>query len=568
MLSPLPVVNYTQLKYHVTCVWETADAAVAVGDSFATVRTLRPVSDLTEETLNKVRQVPLTPPLGTSTYHLTQLLEEEKGAAERLRAMNEVLERTQQVVARYLSSWDALVAAGAGKEGFTHHPVHAYALTKHLTLGWPRLEEAMNHLHGLSQDIEWMLRRRGSSGITTEEDLASVMSGLARLHDFYTLNLTALTHASLSSHLDPSSISAGLPVTVWDLHHIGSHATAVNIWNSGVDFLLAALDHWHDNNISHHYTDLHSLTKKLTKATKMHDQVLERKGHRSKSHSTHALPLDKTLARKKKYHRQQETMLGQVGSSLQGLDQYVQLCQGNDLRPMNVTSRLYCRYVSNGSPLYVIGPLKMEVHYLRPYVVTLMGVVGVQEAQEVQKTAAVFLGESSTVQHNGRSRVGPQRTSSTAWLWEHDSPQLPRLTQRIEHLLGVNAQQHYGAEAYQVVNYGVGGHYSVHHDALSNTPYLQFHRFATFLIYLTDVPQGGRTVFPWLGVGVAPQRGSALVWFNVDHAGVWDPLLEHGACPVLLGDKWVINKWIFYGGQTLQVPCQLQPHAHVARPLL
>lgn len=49
---------------------------------------------------------------------------------------------------------------------------------------------------------------------------------------------------------------------------------------------------------------------------------------------------------------------------------------------------------------------------------------------------------------------------------------------------------------------------------------------------------GGWTVFPWLGVGVAPKRGSALVWYNVNRAGVKDIRLEHAACPVLYGDKW------------------------------
>lgn len=54
----------------------------------------------------------------------------------------------------------------------------------------------------------------------------------------------------------------------------------------------------------------------------------------------------------------------------------------------------------------------------------------------------------------------------------------------------------------------------------------------------TQFPIGGRTVFPWVGAGVQPKRGSALLWFNMDRAGKPDSRLQHGACPVLLGDKW------------------------------
>lgn len=45
-------------------------------------------------------------------------------------------------------------------------------------------------------------------------------------------------------------------------------------------------------------------------------------------------------------------------------------------------------------------------------------------------------------------------------------------------------------------------------------------------------------MFPWVGMGVPPKKGRALVWYNVDAAGNLDQLMEHAACPVLLGDKW------------------------------
>ena len=45
-------------------------------------------------------------------------------------------------------------------------------------------------------------------------------------------------------------------------------------------------------------------------------------------------------------------------------------------------------------------------------------------------------------------------------------------------------------------------------------------RFCTFMIYLSDVESGGRTVFPTIGVSVPPIAGSALFWMNLDSGGL------------------------------------------------
>ena len=75
-------------------------------------------------------------------------------------------------------------------------------------------------------------------------------------------------------------------------------------------------------------------------------------------------------------------------------------------------------------------------------------------------------------------------------------------------------------------------------------------RIATFMFYLSDVRLGGATIFPKLGLGVHPEKGSAILWFNLAEDGTCNPMYDHASCPVLLGDKWVGNKWIHYHGQT------------------
>lgn len=78
-----------------------------------------------------------------------------------------------------------------------------------------------------------------------------------------------------------------------------------------------------------------------------------------------------------------------------------------------MTSRLSCRYVTNGSPLYKIGPLRMEVRSLDPYVVTLAEVVTPSEAADLVEASARYLMRSSTIRANGGSVESFMRTSST-----------------------------------------------------------------------------------------------------------------------------------------------------------
>ncbi|XP_042869646.1 prolyl 4-hydroxylase subunit alpha-3-like [Penaeus japonicus] len=531
---------------------------------------LKHVSHMTENELKQhMRKVNLTPPVGTSTYHLSRLVADETRVAAMLKDLVGVMFTALDVTNRYLSSWEELVAAGVETEGFASHPLHAYALTKHVSLGWPHVEASLRALSNHSQNVEWLLARSAKRGVPTSEDLATVAGGLARLHDYYSLNLTALFHAHLVSAIGGRPVPARITPTALDLHRIGSEAVSHNVLNSGVDFLRAALDRWDADASSARssdafdaHRDLRQIDLSFKKAVKIHDQVLEKKGPRSDLHSTYARPFNKTLARKKKYHKAEELVLGVKGTKRQGMQQYLRLCRGEDLRSIDTISRLYCRYVTNGSPLYKIGPLRMEVLSLDPYVVTLEDVVTPSEAADLVHASAGYLTRSSTVRPNGSSMEDFKRTSSTAWMFDRDIPILPVLTERIEQLVGVNAQLYHGAEIYQILNYGVGGHYTVHHDSFV------YPRVATFLIYLSTVPQGGRTVFPWVGAGVQPKRGSALLWFNMDRSGKPDSRLQHGACPVLLGDKWVINKWLYYEGQHQTLPCiPGNPEATVSQPL-
>ncbi|KAK7406476.1 hypothetical protein VNO78_08103 [Psophocarpus tetragonolobus] len=116
-------------------------------------------------------------------------------------------------------------------------------------------------------------------------------------------------------------------------------------------------------------------------------------------------------------------------------------------------------------------------------------------------------------------------------------------------------------EAFNILRYQVGQKYDSHYDAFDYTEYVpqKSQRVASFLLYLTDVPEGGETVFPFengfnmdgsfdfkdcIGLKVRPRMGDGLLFYSLLPNGTIDPTSLHGSCSVVQGEKWVATKWI------------------------
>ncbi len=86
--------------------------------------------------------------------------------------------------------------------------------------------------------------------------------------------------------------------------------------------------------------------------------------------------------------------------------------------------------------------------------------------------------------------------------------------------------------------------------------------FITVMGYLNEVTAGGGTAFdhPLAEQLIEPSKGAVAVWFNLDTSGHLQFEASHGGCPVLLGSKWIFNKWIYYFDQWKAYPCSLQPN--------
>ncbi|CAN4079748.1 unnamed protein product [Withania somnifera] len=116
-------------------------------------------------------------------------------------------------------------------------------------------------------------------------------------------------------------------------------------------------------------------------------------------------------------------------------------------------------------------------------------------------------------------------------------------------------------EAFNVLRYEIGQSYHSHYDAFDPSQYgpQKSQRVASFLLYLSDVEEGGETMFPFksgqnmdvnydfrkcMGLKVKPRRGDGLLFYSLFPNGTIDPTSLHGSCAVMRGEKWVATKWI------------------------
>ena len=119
------------------------------------------------------------------------------------------------------------------------------------------------------------------------------------------------------------------------------------------------------------------------------------------------------------------------------------------------------------------------------------------------------------------------------------------------------------------MNYGIGGYISPHTDSISwssksSSEYIHGlgPRIATFMLYLMGDIDGGMTAFPQIGVSVKPKMGSALYWFTIHPNLSYDSRSVHLGCPVVYGNKWIMNKWLKLNAQFQKHPCSLMSNSN------
>ena len=182
-----------------------------------------------------------------------------------------------------------------------------------------------------------------------------------------------------------------------------------------------------------------------------------------------------------------------------------------------------------------------------PRLVVFGGLLTPAECEALVELAAPRLARSETVQTaTGGSEVNAARTSDGMFFARGETPMIERIERRIAALLRWPVDH---GEGLQVLRYRPGAEYRPHYDYFDleqpGTAAVLARggqRVGTLVVYLRAPQGGGATIFPDVGLEVAPAQGRA-VFFSYDRPPPATRTL-HGGAPVLAGEKWVATKWL------------------------
>lgn len=209
--------------------------------------------------------------------------------------------------------------------------------------------------------------------------------------------------------------------------------------------------------------------------------------------------------------------------------------------------------------------IDFQVLSWEPHAVLYRNFASLEECDHVKKLAESRLAPSGLALRKGETASGTKdiRTSSGTFLSSDKDPRgiLSRIERRMADVTHI-PQSH--GEAFNVLRYQLGQKYDSHYDTFDPASYgpQTSQRVASFLLYLTDVEEGGETHFPLEGpkglerlrridykscadgLHVKPRAGDALLFYNIHPNATFDKHSLHGGCPVVRGEKWVATKWI------------------------
>ncbi|CAN9510847.1 unnamed protein product [Ophioblennius macclurei] len=459
----------------------------------------------------------------------------------------------------------------------TANPLVAFTLIKRLRSEWPKVvhsDEALENAQALRSSY-----REEEAELPTPADLRGAAGGLMRLQDVYSLHVASLAGGRFRRVADGPPTDVYTPtkavlLSADDCYLVGKVAYEKEDYYHSVQWLEEAVRlfrgagrRWSPENEGtledalDHLAFSHFKTGNVSSALSVSHELLHH---------------DPTNGRVLKNVEKYEDLLASAdpprgtglrrpaSTHLRTRNTYERLCRTRGSQPTHFQNpRLYCDYFTNRRPALLLLPARREVLSLRPLVVLFHDFVTDAEAADVKELARFGL-RRSVVAAGEKQATAEYRISKSAWLKDSAHAVVERLDRRISAVTGLNATHPYG-EHLQVVNYGIGGHYEPHFDHATSPSSPVFtlqtgNRLATFMIYLSPVEAGGSTAFIYANFSVPVVEKAAIFWWNLHRNGEGDGDTLHAGCPVLVGDKWVANKWIHEFGQEFgERRCSLNP---------
>jgi prolyl 4-hydroxylase len=198
--------------------------------------------------------------------------------------------------------------------------------------------------------------------------------------------------------------------------------------------------------------------------------------------------------------------------------------------------------------------LELEVLSQKPRAFLIKDFFSDFEAEHIKSFGKPRLSKSIVGDVDSGAYESDTRTSRNTWLPRKTTAITETLFRRVADLLQIDERKlhrHEAAEDMQIVHYTNGQKYDSHHDwGVNGVPES---RFITLLLYLNDMESptaGGETAFTkggedGLGFKIHAGKGNAVLFYDLLEDGNGDDLSLHAALPVVEGEKWLANFWVW-----------------------
>ncbi|XP_012946735.1 prolyl 4-hydroxylase subunit alpha-2 [Aplysia californica] len=448
------------------------------------------------------------------------------------------------------------------------HPNGLYQVINEYAGIYNGLRKALNGMP-LSAEVQDQL-----ANIADDDDVIGARKSLVRLQNIYGLDPKEMIKGNYLGFEGPS-------LNPIDSYAIGQAAFSGGKYKESIDWLEVALQLSEDESDQNDMLDIHSMGrvgKNKDNNGIEPDSVRALLGHAFQRLGDPATARKWLAEARREGSHDGNVDLGQLQETndmednIKTAEDFKRLCKLQHKTNTKITDHsLFCRYRSVYLPYYRFGE---EVISWSPFLSLFYDVISNREAEMIKRQASDKLFRGGVVEKTG-GEIRSIRTSHICFIDDKESQTVKRLSARVQELTKLNTEIHpggfhngqSGSEPLQVVNYGLGGHYSVHIDPYTvmnheTSVITQNHgnRLATFLVYLSSVERGGSTAFPVMDIVVSPIKNGAVFWYNYTPAGNLDTRTYHASCPVVVGEKWVSNKWIMSYSNTFTRRCGRRKH--------
>ncbi|XP_022217617.2 prolyl 4-hydroxylase subunit alpha-2 [Drosophila obscura] len=411
---------------------------------------------------------------------------------------------------------------------FVAHPLTSFSLVRRLHEDWSHMELFMSTRLGLNYLNK--IQRVLDLAKPTEQDLHDALSGIDAIQNQYDLKATNMANGVLNGRQYNTNLTTLDCLAMVQFHENNKQMHASIDWNA------AALQQYDEARDGHLYREVFNFS--LSDLYGNYARSLTAKGLRQTaltllkdvSHFHADLwQLQRDITNKMELHEHDDIQMKREQNTL------LIGCLGL-FPPIRNRS---CHYESTRTAFLRLAPLKVELLSLDPYIAVYHDAIYDTEIRRVMTLPVHTL--------KGPPRYRDRREYNLKFTTVYEDAN-SQLNQRIRDMTGEEVKED---KDFSIYNYGIGGYIRYHVDNLPKEDLKPgFGDFQTTIIYfLNDVTHGGAISFPPLQMTVWPRKGSAVVWHNLDNNSQLDLRVAHISCPVIVGSKWTLVKWLHEGHQ-------------------